>query len=150
MKPSLLIPFLAFLATIPCPSEPNDFVPWFKNSFKFMSMCGSSLYFSLKQFAPHRSRFAVEKDSSPEPCGRLDTKERPLMCLGNKCSTGDCDTGNRLGDKSVCSIKLQISEVRYSKNHDLFRSVGFLTVMAAVGTTGLMKSHVTLYCTQQI
>ena len=30
------------------------------------------------------------------------------------------------------------SEVRYSKNHNLLRSVGFVTVLAAVGATGLI------------
>lgn len=87
MKPSLLIPILTLLASVPSPSQPNDFVPWPNKKFNsvlsaahLLTLCHNALL-PIAGFL--RWKFAVEMDSCPEPCGRWGIAERPLMCLGN-------------------------------------------------------------------
>lgn len=106
MLPERLRPILALLSTVPVgthDSAQNDFVTSLR-----------SVPTELPQVA--RLRSAAGKGSYPEPCGLLATRAKLLTC-----------PAVNLGPAFALFAK-----VLYSKNHNMFRTVGFLAMLAAV------------------
>ena len=106
MLPERLRPILALLSTVPVgthDSAQNDFVTSLR-----------SVPTELPQVA--RLRSAAGKGSYPGPCGLLATRAKLLTC-----------PAVNLGPAFALFAK-----VLYSKNHNMFRTVGFLAMLAAV------------------